>query len=1384
MLHTTDYTSTVALGFTNPKLSSNIKIVVDNDSLYLDVIQSTSELSRSKYSKFKIDPNTALSESIHSYCSMFIDKNELYKVKQDKITIQRNLSDQYDQTYQHGAYSKSYASDNMHAFFAPIILNDKIPDGFVIFRKNSNDESLISYIDFHACGLYDLLTEHVEKKSSLFFDASDGFAVTGLNLNTGLVETRYENMQSKLLSNERTITEFDSFVNDVWMRNQLIDHKIVNLEFMFSNSSLDAFFDCYGEFVYAKSVSKQEFDSSKDKKFLIGTEVQYVPFGTVYDYIERIRYYSTLVIAGYDIQYPMQCVLNMIYNPEPGDKITVSYGEYDITYIVQESDLCHTDRILTRKNIVNALNSLYEQGQVVKLFAYMIDERIVISASTTATILYDLKITELPKNTYLQKPSLYSEFDNEFTDVREFDILIRDQDIPINSTHVKYCSQIQKIERIFTYYASDQKYSVIRCTGQFAALYSTKRITMISYVTDDMIVTTPVKMLSYDTNTEFSYHADVLDFDLDAYKTYLLNLVSDIDYFGKYTSSLGTELAINCGNDETTDFADSDFDGLADNFTASGYDNVSILFDTIYNRIQHIENVAGSECKLSYQIDQSNKRTFLTVRYKSNSDVLIKSFSKSGDILLPKSTEYRLLVFDTVPSANELVFQLQKDFDSYFDLALLSLHDMSEVSIDANILSYREQVKQMIYSYFKSIDLNRSMLCKSIDAATGDVETISNEYERLKENDNIELLKHNKINRKICKLALRNATDAYNNPYRLNIALPFRTDNFSPTHYTFNRSVSNHTHAWYIIGEGPNPYFAASDHRQSGYSKRQLSEQMLIDRDHDAFEYLNQYSTISSENGVACTTFRGIKLKFDNKFEGYRFAVVLLTKNVVKNLDRTVELYKNDTFKTLTLLVRMYIPEPILTGCERPDLYAFDRSILYFSDNKLETEPSFTNIVSSAMSLTVFDSENDKYFKREHVGKSWLYEHDGIKRMHVSKGDVNIFNDSFKNLIGPSSSLSVAFGDVSLTSSYLYGMKITFQNIVDVNDDYFWCSDIKIEIKSTNGLDTQSTLDDTVTARTYQFIEQYTNDNSILDTNNDFAILKGVLYSNIVVNTTEYSSTSTSKYDILSASSILSFLNNNEINVYSDLSESKTIVRSIKPKHVPALISLTTKINSIVSSDSVMTYPLARLSGYYEPILIDSSQFNAYRVSKHVQVPQVLTDISRDVNDYWIFDTNNDVDLSSFYKVYTNNQDSVDVNWIACPIEFKRAYSKVLSTLKTIEFEFQLDDMQTIDMSQLPSVQSYVDTIINNSGISVANLSYQAKQNILYALDIYTNDIESYNIYDAVRKLIFNEMLMKLYIIDSVKDDTGNKILFERVSINQIKIKSKTLGKLTIKMTR
>lgn len=310
---------------TNPKLTGNIKLVVDTDyRIFLDTFKVSETLSDNKYRHMSVSQDGSYAADVKTIFSS-LPKSELYKVPKDDLDAHKVFTDfaqQYETVYEYGAETnddKLY-SENMK-ILAPLWIGKNLPEFFCIFKVDShyNEETYTTTLDDSSkfrdflknaeiIQTYDLRThtqignylnnykkqiidttgvcylqfieQDVESQEEVFRQGRNSWF--GISVDKGILTTKYETsyFSNKIINQTSGYQEdFDRYLVNGFERNNLVIPYIVNLEFMFndkdsSDYSMHRYFGLYlkeNDFIkykyavksYANStVYIEKFDSS------------------------------------------------------------------------------------------------------------------------------------------------------------------------------------------------------------------------------------------------------------------------------------------------------------------------------------------------------------------------------------------------------------------------------------------------------------------------------------------------------------------------------------------------------------------------------------------------------------------------------------------------------------------------------------------------------------------------------------------------------------------------------------------------------------------------------------------------------------------------------------------------------------------------------------------------------------------------------------------------------------------------------------------------------------------------------------------------------------------------------------------------------------------
>ncbi len=309
--------SSYSLLKTNPKLTGNVKLVVDsNDFIYLESIDASPELTRNKYKKVPLNLESNWSNALYTFFNNgSLPSSIVYALQdnEDFYSIKKEYAKQYYTPYQQGASPKiSKLYDEQISYFAPIWLEpNDIPEHFAIFKiqepvsvstKNEtepfnqqledkiyntnyfeNEPNSTYFFDTilsksKLLKVYDLgqdttigkyLRNHINDtrvpNSSLTIDWNNQrqSTINGISLTkSGFVNESF-NLFSEAFPVDRTVTEMDSLITKQFEINNVIHPNIINLEFLFDDEEDDDYTinRYFGVYFNRKDITKFTLDS-------------------------------------------------------------------------------------------------------------------------------------------------------------------------------------------------------------------------------------------------------------------------------------------------------------------------------------------------------------------------------------------------------------------------------------------------------------------------------------------------------------------------------------------------------------------------------------------------------------------------------------------------------------------------------------------------------------------------------------------------------------------------------------------------------------------------------------------------------------------------------------------------------------------------------------------------------------------------------------------------------------------------------------------------------------------------------------------------------------------------------------------------------------------
>ena len=257
---------------TNPKLTTNTKLMYNGKRMFMESYASSELLNRSTYKNVPIKPNSTYNKDIARFLTG--SGSQAYNVYQkfSDVAISDSYDNQFETLYWCGAeYIDSSFYMEEIGFVAPLYLREKLPNYFLIFRLdtpsnfnlNIDEETkeqkdplfdfktdildkavLIKTFDLREGSvLGNYIHNYVEQDGfefdkSMYVNFSNGeVTYYGINRTDGVLEKKVENFENELLKNDNPILKNDKWFTEGFERNGLIFPYIMNIEFLFDDDN-------------------------------------------------------------------------------------------------------------------------------------------------------------------------------------------------------------------------------------------------------------------------------------------------------------------------------------------------------------------------------------------------------------------------------------------------------------------------------------------------------------------------------------------------------------------------------------------------------------------------------------------------------------------------------------------------------------------------------------------------------------------------------------------------------------------------------------------------------------------------------------------------------------------------------------------------------------------------------------------------------------------------------------------------------------------------------------------------------------------------------------------------------------------------------------------
>lgn len=898
---------------TNPKLTTNIKVVVDSkDKIFLESFDEAEELSDARFKGFKVSGGSYSQDLFNFYDKGKFPKAIAYSpvIKDDSLSVKSKFREQYDMTYSAGAYPKiSKLYNEEFAVFAPLWLEPlNIPDYFVIFKnpnpigyaagatsiddnfyknivESSKIHAIIDLTENTNIGRY--IRRHVkdelfpEAPININFVKNEFTTWNGISFDRGEMTEKKAFMYEDLLIRDKTIMEMENLITNGFQTNGIVCANILNMEFLFDdvdakNYEINRYF---GFYCNAEEIGKFKLDGAAlfADRINEATQLPRPEFNTI-GYIDNIE--------------------SQIQTNENGIKI---YLDKQSGIIPKDEYFDNIPRFGFVKDKTGKLYSLKNGGLWADNTQLRIDDKTVNWESFTGFAKPIDSIDAFRPKDYGRPYAIIDITNNPFSgdQIRVKEIYSTLSDYNLNKDSV-LSHTVTASSGLLAGAVSGRTYS-LNGTKEQVAIALRKALNNIIKLDGDreifraVEVGTKVIVYSRFVNTIWN------KIEIQSYK---LNSSDTINIFGANGKAIyATAASANYSTAypppstsalviATTGFvAKTNFTGGTDskeNYIVVNSEDIDVLTTNRYLKTQ----TGWSKIKsVNHYLDNPSFGPL-------GSDIIkLNDFDKyrvvqieDADQVISLNSGRKITLYETVENGTGFLSMYPvKDFDFDFhnddytrdvdaDPAKLLAYQGATASIGSTALSVVNELIGPTSQFITSGGFIK--LAGDIDELSGEMSLNDvNEYDRLNENINLNLSIQSRIIPFINKWVYDDqGKDVRENDYRFDVSEAFRYSNFSPSFKAFNQNPKFYTHEWYYLQNYP-AYMTTDLEKKNAYSyfDSELDLDDLYDITDDKFlEYFTQdkagtvefptkfkYSIFSGGDNAnfAETFFRGVKVK-------------------------------------------------------------------------------------------------------------------------------------------------------------------------------------------------------------------------------------------------------------------------------------------------------------------------------------------------------------------------------------------------------------------------------------------------------------------------------------------------------------------------------------------
>lgn len=254
---------------TNPKLTTNTKLMYDGENLYMESYDAAPILSTMEYKHHRVWKTGLFNRDIRNF--LLGSNDAAYAIGQnvENTVVLKNFDNQFENMYWCGVESiNSDRYPQEMGCIAPLYLRKKRPNYFVVFKitnpsnfnmtsgdmkfefdkdilKNAN---IVKSFDLReGTPIGDYIKRYVEQRDfkydqSVYVNfSSNEIYYYGIDKRLGVLTQKVENFEDQLLNNDNTVLREDDWITSGFERHNLIFPYIINLEFLFDDKDIQEY---------------------------------------------------------------------------------------------------------------------------------------------------------------------------------------------------------------------------------------------------------------------------------------------------------------------------------------------------------------------------------------------------------------------------------------------------------------------------------------------------------------------------------------------------------------------------------------------------------------------------------------------------------------------------------------------------------------------------------------------------------------------------------------------------------------------------------------------------------------------------------------------------------------------------------------------------------------------------------------------------------------------------------------------------------------------------------------------------------------------------------------------------------------------------------------